>query len=59
MNILTCVIGNSSNVVHSHREREGGRYFMEITTLREEKGEVLRGAWLGFQPAFKLKLIDS
>ena len=32
---------------------------MEIATLREEKGEVLRGVWLGFQPAFRLKLIDS
>ena len=32
---------------------------MEMTTLREEKGEVLRGVWLGFQPAFKLKLSDS
>ena len=28
---------------------------MEMTTLQEEKGEVLRGVWLGFQPAFKLK----
>ena len=42
-------------ILYTHIEREGGRYFMEITTLREEKGEVLRGVWLGFQPAFRLK----
>ena len=46
-------------MAHSHRERERGEVFYGDDDTPRGKGEVLRGVWLGFQPAFRLELIDS